>query len=135
MKKIINYRNTALALVLAISGFMAPSLKATEDPKAIAVELQFLGQFRNKPVFQLNFTSSSTPMDYVLNIRDEFGNSLYRETLNSNIVSKKFLLNTDEIGDDTLRFEITEKKTNKTVVYEVNQDSKYVAETWIKKVN
>ena len=44
MKKIINYRNTALALVLAISGFMAPSLKATEDPKAIAVELQFLGR-------------------------------------------------------------------------------------------
>ena len=48
---------------------------------------------------------------------------LYRDNIKGEIFSKSFLLNTDEIGDDTLQFEIINKKTKESVVYEVNRNS------------
>jgi hypothetical protein len=112
---------------------MAPAVHATDDKNLVSAELKFIGNFRSKPVFELTFTNPGTQAEFVVNIRDEYGNSLYRESVNSSIISKKFLLNTDEIGDDVLRFEITNKKDNKTVVYEVNQNSRFVEEISITK--
>jgi hypothetical protein len=131
MKKVFNYRNTVVALMVLLTTAMAPAAHATDDKNLVSAELKFIGNFRSKPVFELTFTNPGTQSDFVVNIRDEFGNSLYRESLNSSVGSKKFLLNTDEIGDDVLRFEITSKQNNKTVVYEVNQNSRFVEEVYV----
>jgi hypothetical protein len=135
MKTIINYRNMVLALVTFLTLAVSPAANATDDKNATSVELKFIGNYKNKPVFELQFAQAGTDNEYVVVIRDEYGNSIYRETFSSNILSKKFLLNTDEIGDDTLRFEITGKTSNKTVVYAVNQNSRFVEEVSVTKVN
>ncbi|MGB3088335.1 MAG: hypothetical protein WBB20_00095, partial [Chitinophagaceae bacterium] len=64
--------------------------------------------------------------EFTISITDEYGNSLYREKIKGEVFSKKFLLNTDEIEDNTLRFEIFCNSTKKSVVYEINPQSRYV---------
>lgn len=125
----------AIALVTFLTLAVSPAVHATDDKNNASVELKFIGNYKNKPVFELNFAQAGADTEYIVVIRDEYGNSIYRETFNSNVQSKKFLLNTDEIGDDTLRFEITGKKSNTTVVYAVNQNSRFVEEVSITKVN
>jgi hypothetical protein len=136
MKTVFNYRNIAIALFTVLTVAIAPATHATDDKNNTAtVELKFIGNFRNNPVFELNITNPGTENEFVINIRDEFGNSLYREALSSNTISKKFLLNAEEIGDDKVRFEITSRKTNKTIVYEINQSTRIVDEVSVTKVN
>ena len=135
MKTIFNLRNIALALVTVLTFAVSPAANATDDKNNASVELKFIGNYKNNPVFELNFAQAGADNEYVVVIRDEYGNAIYRETFSSNILSKKFLLNTEEIGNDTLRFEITGKKSNKTVVYSVNQNTRFVDEVSVTKVN
>lgn len=137
MKSVFNFRNTAIALLTVVTLAIAPAAQAIDETNnTAAVELKFLGNFKNKPVFELNFKPGTADNEYVVIIRDSFGNSLYRENVNSNVISKKFMLNIEEVGDgEALRFEITGKKSNKTVVYEINQNTHYIEETLVKKIN
>lgn len=135
MKTIFNLRNIAIALVTILTFAVSPTANATDDKNLASVELKFIGNYKNNPVFELNFAQAGADNEYVVVIRDEYGNAIYRETFSSNILSKKFLLNTEEIGNDTLRFEITGKKSNKTVVYSVNQNTRFVDEVSVTKVN
>jgi hypothetical protein len=141
MKTVFNFRNAAVALFSLFAIVAAPVANANNDKGVIdeknnvSVELKFLGNFQNQPVFELNFANAPAGTEFVVNIRDAWGTSLYRETLNSNIISKRFMLNTDELGDDTVRFEITAKKDNKTVVYNVNQYTRFVEEVAVTRVN
>jgi hypothetical protein len=134
MKTIFNLRNIAIAMVTVLTLAVSPA-NATDDKNNSSVELKFIGNYKNNPVFELNFAQAGADNEYIVVIRDEYGNAIYRETFSSNILSKKFLLNTEEIGNDTLRFEITGKKTNKTVVYSVNQNTRFVDEVSVTKVN
>lgn len=135
MKTIVNFRNIAIALVTVLTFAVSPAANATDDKNNTSVELKFIGNYKNNPVFELNFAQAGVDNEYIVVIRDEYGNAIYRETFSSNILSKKFLLNTEEIGNDTLRFEITGKKSNKTVVYSVNQNTRFVDEVSVTKVN
>lgn len=137
MKSVFNFRNTAIALLTVVTLAIAPAAQAIDETNNTAtVELKFLGNFKNKPVFELNFKPGTADNEYVVIIRDSFGNSLYRENVNSNVISKKFMLNIEEVGDgEALRFEITGKNSNKTVVYEINQNTHYIEETLVKKIN
>jgi hypothetical protein len=46
---------------------------------------------------------------------------LYNANVKGEIFSKQFLLNMDDLGDAILKFEITGKKSGKTVSYRVNR--------------
>lgn len=136
MKTQSNFRNAVIAVVTLFATALTTTVNATDDKNNTTVELKFIGNFRNKPVFELNIVSPGAEKEFILNIRDEYGNTLYREILKSDILSKKFMLNTDEIDlNDVLRFEITGKESKKTVVYEINQNTRYVAETLVSKVD
>ena len=67
-------------------------------------------------------------------VRDENGNVLYRDKVKGGNVTKKFLLNTEELGDVAVQFEITGKKNEKTVIYEVNKKSRLVEDLVINKM-
>lgn len=88
------------------------------------VELKLIGSINDQPLFQLSYAGTTVQDDFTIIIRDEDGNSLYRENIKGESFTKKFLLNRDEVGSGTLRFEITSKKNSKTVVYEVNRNTR-----------
>jgi hypothetical protein len=134
MKKVlINTRILAIALgATFITAFSLPAL-ATEEKKAIPVELKFVGNIESQPVFLLSFNNAEES-GYTIVVRDEFNNVLYRDNVKGGNITKKFLLNTDELGDAAITFEIIGKKTEKTVVYEVNKKSRLVEDLVINKM-
>lgn len=141
MKTLINYRNLVTSVLLMASLVFTTAANAGDDKKPkddknnIAAELKFIGNYRNQPMFELTFKNPAIQTDYTVIVRDSYGNPLYRDVLNSSIASKRFMLNMDEIGSEPLRFEITNRKTNKSAVYEVNQSSRTIEEVNVVKVN
>lgn len=135
MKKIFsNNHLIAIAFFTMFSVAIAPAAMATEKNPAVPVEMKFTGLIRNQPVFQLNFTGNPQQNEFTIIITDDYGNSLYRENIKGEIFIKKFLLNIDEIADNTLRFEIFCNKTKKSVVYEVNRNTRLVQDIAINEV-
>jgi hypothetical protein len=134
MKKIFrNNRIIAFALLTVFSTVATSAVRASENP-VVPVELKYVGVYQNQPVFQLLVNGSPEQNEFTIVIRDEFGNSLYRENINAESFSKKFLVNTDEIGDETLHFEVTSRKIKQTVKFEVNRNSRFIQEVAINKV-
>jgi hypothetical protein len=122
MKKIFrNNRIIAIAFMtfFAASAFATP--KAGEPGKDVPVSLSYAGSIQEKPMFELSFNGNKENDDFTITISDEWGNRLYRENIKAENFSKKFLLNTEEIGDETLTFEVISNKTGKKVLYEVNR--------------
>jgi hypothetical protein len=127
---LINTRILAVAFVSAFAvAFTTPAVAAEPTP----VELKYLGQLKNQPLFELTFNNGEDT-EFTVVIRDEFKNVLYKEFIKSGVTSKKYLLNTDELGDVSLQFEITGKKSDKTIIYEVNRNSRYVENLVVNKI-
>jgi hypothetical protein len=127
MKKIFhNNRLIAVAFFTVFSMASAPAVFANGPGSPIPVELKYVGKVNNQSVFQLNFAGNAEENELTITILDIYGNCFYRENIKSENFSKKFLFNNDELGDDTLHFVVTSKKSNKSVVYEINRQVRYV---------
>jgi hypothetical protein len=124
MKKIFrNSRVIAIAFFTVFTAAMAPAAMA-HSSKDVPVELKYVGNINNHTIFQLIVNSSTTHNDYTIIIRDPFGNSVYRENIKADNFSKKFLFDTDELGDDTLEFEIYNRKTDQSVRYMISRQTR-----------
>lgn len=135
MKKIIsNNRIIAILFFTVFSFAAAPAAKANDPKPAVPVELSFLGHIKNQPLFQLSFRGNEGQNEFTIIITDEGGNTLYRENIKGENFSKKFLLNTDELGDDPLRFTIFCKNNKKAVEYTVNRNTRTVQEVVVNEV-
>jgi len=136
MKKIFsNNRVIAIALLTIFSVSYAPTALGNDGPKAIPVELKFLGTINNQLALQLVFSGDSEQNDFNISIRDTEGVVLYNENIKGESFSKKFLFNTDEIGDTIFLFEIKSKKTGKSVVFRVSRNSYQVDNMAIQELN
>lgn len=135
MKKIFsNNRIVAIALLTVFSVAAAPSVMATEKNPTVPVTLAFIGNIKNQPVFQLNFAGNELQNNFTIAIHDEYGNSLYWENVKAANFSKKFVLNTDELGDETLHFVIYCKNTKSSVEYKVNRNTHQVQDVVVSEV-
>lgn len=130
--KFINPRNLAIAIATVFAVGSTSPVKANDEKKAIPVELKYLGNIENKPVFQLTL-SAADENEFTIVVRDEYNTVLYRDNLSGN-ATKKFLLNTEELAGVGVQFEITGKKSFKTVTYEVNKSSRLVEDVVVNKL-
>jgi hypothetical protein len=134
MKKIFNNnRLIAIALLTVFSVAAAPAMAAEKNP-VVPVEFSYIGNVANQPMFQLSFAGNATQNDFTIIITDEYGNSLYRENIKAMNFTKKFLLNTEELGDETLYFTIFCKNTKSSVEYKVNRNTRQVREVLVSEV-
>ncbi|MEI9945975.1 MAG: hypothetical protein WDN26_17360 [Chitinophagaceae bacterium] len=136
MKALLNKtRIVAIALVTIFTvAFTAPAL-ANHEKDAAPVEFKYLGKYKNQPVFEVTFNNNEEDNEFIVTIRDEFKNVLYKDFVKAGTISKKYLLNTEEVGNDVgIQFEITGKKTNKTSVYEINRSSRVVEDLAVNKL-
>jgi hypothetical protein len=135
MKKIL--RNSRLIAVAFITLFTTNTIHAGDSSgikSAVPAELRYAGMVNNDPLFILEVTGNNEHDDFIIRISDKQGNNLYRESIKAEHFSKKFLLNTEELGDETLLFEIISRKSNKTVTYEVSSKGRFVNETTVSMV-
>jgi hypothetical protein len=109
-------------MIAFFTAFSVASVSAMDyaSHKTIPVEMKFMGYIKNQLLFKLNFAGTPDHNEFTIIIRDDQKNMLYRDNIQGEIFSKSFLLNSEEIGDDSLQFEIINKKTKESVVYEVN---------------
>ncbi len=136
MKKIFsNNRLIAIAFFTVFSVAASPVAIANGPGDAIPVELKFIGSINNQPLFQLSIDGNAQQDEFTIIIRDEDGNALYRENIKSEKFTKKFLVKNDEIGENTLRFEITCKRSKKIVVFEIERQTLFVEQTVVNKLN
>ncbi|WP_276485030.1 hypothetical protein [Paraflavitalea pollutisoli] len=134
MKTLRNYGMMAIALVAFTVAFTNTTLANNEKEKvAAAIELKFIGHYENQPVFQLNLTNKEED-EFTITFRDDFGNVLYSTKVKGTTISKKFMLNVEEIGDNVLNVEVRSKKNAQSEVYKINRNRSYVEETVVSKI-
>ncbi len=136
MKRIFrNNRIIVVAFFTVFSMVAAPAaVMANDSSTVVPVQLKYIGQMNNQPLFQLSFAGNEKENEFTIIIKDEGGNTLYRENIKGEVFYKKFLVNRDEIGDSFLRFEVISKKTNKSAVFEVNSEARYVEDMVVNKI-
>ena len=118
-----NNRILLIAFFTVFSVTASSAVMASDSTSLVPVQLKYIGNINKQPLIQLSFAGSADENEFTIVVKDATGNSLYRETIKGENFSKKFLLNNQEIGDETLRFEVISKRTNKTVVFELNPES------------
>lgn len=133
MKKFINKTLALVALVAIFTVSFSTSANAIDETNATGIDLKFIGNLKNQPIFQLT-ANHPDETEYTVSVIDENNVVLYKDNVKSGVAGKKFMLNTDELGDASVRFEITGKKSNKTIVYEINRNSHVVSDLVINKV-
>ncbi len=135
MKSIMRtYGIMAIALVAFTLSFSTSTL-ANNDKEKIAstIELKFIGHFENQPVFQLNL-NNQVEDEFTITFRDDYGNVLYTGKVKGTSISKKFMLNIEEIGDNVLSVEVKAKKNSQAEVYKINRNRSYVEETVVSRI-
>ena len=118
MKQLKNMFVMALAAMVLTSSATAMTKK--EKPAALPVELQLAGNIQNMPLLQLVFKNNDNSSRYLVTITDENGVVLYNDQVTKGNAGKQFLLNTEDLGNATLQFEITDTKSRKSVQYRVS---------------
>jgi len=135
MKSTIKNLGMTLIAVVALTLAFANTTLANgeKNPNTSSIELKFIGKYENQPVFQLNLNNAQED-EFTITFRDDYGNVLYAAKVKGSNISKKFMLNTEEIGDNALSVEVKAKKNDKSDVYQINRVSNLVEETTVNKI-
>lgn len=128
----ISTRILAIALFVFFATAFSPA-QANNGKKIIPVELKFLGNMKNQPVFQMSFTSSEEN-EFLIVIRDENNNVIYKDNVKGGTFTKNFVLNTDQLGDGELKFEVTAKNYEKPVIFGINKYARIVEDVVVSKL-
>lgn len=133
-----NYSTMVIALMVA---FTLSSLTASannegkdKDNEIPGLEFKYIGDKENQPVFLLQLVSSEED-EYTISFRDRQGHILYTDRLKGTRISKRFLLNTAEIGTNEVSVEIRSKKNNQVELYKIGTSQSIVTETVLNRIN
>lgn len=135
MKSVFKNVTVALALLVAFTFAFSTTAKANDDDKKspAPAELRFIGNYSNQPIFQLSLNNKEAD-EYTITFRDEDGTVLYTDRIKGIAITKKFMLNTEEVGDGAFSVEVKARKTNKVDTYTINRNRSYVDETVVTKL-
>lgn len=94
------------------------SLKSkTESP----VEFKYVGKMNNQPLFQLNLNNAVSG-EYIITLTDQTGAVIYDERVAGKDLSRKYMLNLDEIDASEIRFVIKNKNDNSVTNFTVKRN-------------
>jgi len=131
-----NYKTLAIALFAALSVASTSNVMANEEvkPKSSVIDLKFIGNIENQPVFQLNVNNTEND-EYIVTFRDEQNNVLYSGKLKGINITKNFQLSSEDGGDEnTMSVEVRSKKTSKSEVYKINRTRSFTEEIVVNKL-
>lgn len=128
--KIKNYGTIALFAFFSFIGTVTLANDETKDPPA--AQLKYIGALKNQPVFQLDLNGNEE-QEFTISVRDEFSEILYTERVKAKMFTRKFLLDTENLGDAVLRVEVRSGR-NKPEVFTINRSTRSVEETSVTKL-
>ncbi|MFM6924319.1 MAG: hypothetical protein ACKOU7_02380 [Ferruginibacter sp.] len=124
----------AIAIFSMLSFTSVFANKTPDSASSLPVELNYMGVVKNQPLFQLNFSGSEEESEFNITIVDENGYVFYNENVKGGKFTKQFLFNAEDLSASKIHFEITGKKSGKTVVYNINRKTKVIEEINITKL-
>ena len=104
-----------------------------ETSDSTPVELKFLGNLKNQPVFQLNLNNEMAG-EFTVVIKDARNEVVFYETLKGKEISRKYQFQTGEMDASKLVFEITNRKDQTSTVYSINRQTRTVQDLVINKL-
>jgi hypothetical protein len=129
-----NFKTIAIALFAALSIASTSNAMVTGETKPKAgIDLKFIGNTDNQPVFQLSINNTEED-EYIVTFRDEQNNLIYTSKLKGATISKNFQLSNEDGTDGTLSVEVRSRKTNKSEVYKINRTTSYTEEVVVNKL-
>jgi len=135
MKRVLkNTTIVAFALLVIFTTVTTSVTLANDSTRAAPSELKYLGITNDQLVFQLNVNGTGTENNFTVLIIDKSGNTLYRENVKGEKIAKRFLINADLVNENELKFQITNKTSNETVVYQVNQTARTIQDVVVNKL-
>lgn len=124
---------SAIAIFSLLSFANAFAGKTPDSVSNLPVELNYMGVVKNQSLFQLNFSGSEEENEFNITITDENGYVFYNQNVKGEKFAKQFLFNAEDLSSSKIHFEITGKKTGKTVTYNINKKTKVIEEINITK--
>jgi len=128
--RIKSYGTIALFMVFSFIGTVTLANDVKKDPPR--AELKYIGVLKNQPVFQLDLNSAQEE-EFIISIRDQFSELLYTEKVRAKMFTRKFLLDTENLGDAVLSVEVRSGK-NKPETFTINRNTRVIEETSISKL-
>ncbi|HYE56414.1 MAG TPA: hypothetical protein VD996_16305 [Chitinophagaceae bacterium] len=130
MKNAITFARSFAIAALIITASTATSFANDRNKEESAVELRFVGNLHNQPVYQLDINKANAD-EYFISFSDSYGTVLYSGNIKQ---SQKFMINTSEVGDQQLTVTITSRRTNQSLVYTIGRSHTVVEENVVKRV-
>ncbi|MBE2231037.1 MAG: hypothetical protein IAE96_10365 [Chitinophagaceae bacterium] len=132
-KNFMNIRVLTIALVTLFTTSFAGNANAGEKKPALPAEIRYVGKVENSPVFELNIPSTGVKDDYVISVKDEYGNTLHAENIKADGFTKKFMLALEDNTEYTIQFVIHSKNTKRSVLYTINNNTRTTEEVVVSK--
>lgn len=103
MKK--NLKNFIAAMLIVMPALVSSPTFANGagEPQAT---VKFVGYKNTQPVYCLNINNPGSDK-LTITIKDQEGVVLYEEVVTGNYISKNFLLNKEDLGNNTIYFEVS----------------------------
>lgn len=105
-----------LTLLAVTTGFTASASSET------GAELKKTGKINEQPVFQLDL-NNKVNAKFAIVIKDATGEILFQEIVSGVSISRKFQLNTEDLLNTDLRFEVIDLKNLTSSVFNVKNSS------------
>ena len=103
-----------------------------KEPANDKVELRFIGNIQEHPVYQLNLNGSDQE-EYVVSFRETDGTVVYSSVVKGNF-SQRFMLKSEDPADKTLRLDVRAKNSNESRVYIIRRTQSVVEGNEVVKV-
>lgn len=103
-----------------------------KEPANDKVELRFIGNIQEHPVYQLNLNGSDQE-EYVVSFRETDGTVVYSSIVKGNF-SQRFMLKSEDPADKTLRLDVRAKNSNESRVYIIRRTQNVVEGNEVVKV-
>ncbi len=132
-KQTLNIRTLAFALIALVTVAFATPALANNEKDEKPVQLTFIGNLNNQPVYKLDLNNLNEA-EYSIVIKDAAGEVLYTEKVKGTNISRKFQLNTSEVEENDLRFEVVNRKSNAVSIYAISKSISTVQDLSINKI-
>lgn len=132
-KQTLNFRTLAFAIIAMVTVAFATPALANNNNEEKPVQLTFIGNLNNQPVYKLDLNNLQEA-EYSIVIKDAAGEVLYTEKVKGTNISRKFQLNTAEVEENDLRFEVVNRKNNAVSIYAISKSISTVQDLTINKI-
>ncbi len=103
MKK--NLKNFIAAMIIIMPSLISTPgfAKESSEPQAV---VKLVGYKNSQPVYCLSINNPGSDK-LTITVKDQDGIVLHEEVVTGNYISKNFLLNRDDLGNNTIYFEVS----------------------------